>query len=93
MKVKHQDNKKNGKFYINKNGSQVAEMTYTYSDSEKISIDHTEVDDSLEGQGLGHNLLDAAVAFVRNKNLKIIPLCSFAEAILKKNDKYSDVLA
>ncbi len=94
MKIKQVDNGKRGAFYIEEADQMVAEMTYVYSGEDKIIIDHTEVDDSLKGQGVGHRLIDAAVEFMRKNNLKVIPLCPFANAVFKKKqDQYADVLA
>ncbi len=33
-----------------------------------------------------------AVAFAREKNIKIIPLCPFAKKVFDKTPEYSDVL-
>jgi len=87
------DDGKRGKFYVEINGKQVAEMVYTYKGNGKISIDHTEVDESFEGQGVGHKLLDEAVAFVRKNNLKVIPLCPFTRTVFKrKPEAYKDII-
>jgi predicted GNAT family acetyltransferase len=68
-------------------------MTYTYAGKDKIIIDHTEVGEKLKGQGAGYALVDAAVVFMREKNIKVIPLCPFAAAVFKKKqDTYKDVL-
>lgn len=94
MEIKQEDNGKHGKFYVEMDGKQLAEMVYTYRGNSKISIDHTEVDESLEGQGVGHKLLDEAVAFVRKYNLKVIPLCPFVRTVFKrKPEAYKDIIA
>ncbi len=94
MKIKQEDNSKKGKFFIEIDGNQEAEMTYTYAGQDKIIIDHTEVSDRLKGQGIGYKLVEAAVEFMRGKEIKAIPLCPFAAAVFKKkHDAYKDVLA
>ena len=50
MEIKHEDNGKKGKFYIDIEGKQEAEMTYTYAGNDKMIIDHTEVSEKLKGQ-------------------------------------------
>jgi predicted GNAT family acetyltransferase len=67
-------------------------MTYTYAGSDKIIIDHTEVDDSLRGKGVGYKLVEASVNFARENNISILPLCPFAKAVFNKKSEYSDVL-
>ncbi|GFZ85633.1 N-acetyltransferase [Aquaticitalea lipolytica] len=93
MNIKQEDNGKKGKFFVELDGKQEAEMTYTYAGSDKIIIDHTEVSEKLKGQGVGYKLVEAAVEFMRDKGLKVIPLCPFAAAVFKKKHEYSDRLA
>lgn len=92
MEIKHEDNGKKGKFYIDIEGKQEAEMTYTYAGNDKMIIDHTEVSEKLKGQGIGYKLVDAAVDFMRTNHIKAIPLCPFANAVFKKKTEYSDRL-
>ncbi|MCK7590536.1 GNAT family N-acetyltransferase [Subsaxibacter sp. CAU 1640] len=94
VEVKHRSTGKKGSFYVEIEGEQEAEMTYTHAGSDKIIIDHTEVGEQLKGQGVGYQLLDATVDFMRKNNLKAIPLCPFAKAVFdKKADDYADVRA
>ena len=93
MEIKQEDNGKKGRFYIEVEGKQEAEMTYTYAGTNKIIIDHTEVSDKLKGQGIGYKLVDASVEFMREKDIMVIPLCPFAAAVFKKKQDYSDRLA
>ncbi|MFL0352759.1 GNAT family N-acetyltransferase [Xanthomarina sp. GH4-25] len=93
MEIKQEDNGKKGKFYIDIEGKQEAEMTYTYAGSNKIIIDHTEVGEKLKGQGVGYKLVEASVQFMRKNNIVAIPLCPFATAVFKKKHEYSDRLA
>lgn len=48
-----------------------------------LDIQHTVVDSSLRGHGLGKILLDTAVEYAGLKDLKIIPTCSYAANMLK----------
>ena len=94
MEIKHIENEKKGAFYIEIDNVKVAEMTYSHAKPNKIIIDHTEVCETLKGQGVGYKLVDAAVEYLRANNLKVIPLCPFANAVfMKKNDQYKDVLS
>lgn len=94
MEVKQFDNGKKGSFYIEIDNNKVAEMTYSHAEPNKIIIDHTEVSDTLKGQGVGYKLVDAAVEYMRANNLKVIPLCPFANAVFKKkSQEFFDVLA
>ena len=93
MEIKHQENQQKGKFYYEVAGTQLAEMTYTYARNDRIIIDHTEVDNSLRGKGVGYKLVEASVEFARENNISILPLCPFANAVFRKKKEYSDVLS
>ncbi|HEY1091130.1 MAG TPA: GNAT family N-acetyltransferase, partial [Burkholderiaceae bacterium] len=64
--VEHRDESTNGAFFIQKDGRRMAEMSYSRTNASLIIIDHTEVDESLKGQGIGRKLLAALVEWVRS---------------------------
>ncbi len=92
MDISQKDNGKSGLFYIESNGELIAEMTYTWLDQKLISLDHTEVNEKLEGNGVGKNILKSAVEFARKQEIKILPLCSFAKHVFETMPDYNDVL-
>ena len=55
MYIELEQNESKGAAYLPKGGSRLAEMTYSIAGSELIIIDHTIVDGSLKGQGIGKN--------------------------------------
>lgn len=95
MKIKRQEHGKRGAFYIEgeDGGEWIAEMTYAREGARKIVIDHTEVDDSLKGKGVGKKLVEVAVTYARKNNLLIAATCPFAKKVLEGNEDYEDVLA
>ena len=59
----------------------------------QMIIDHTEVSDALRGKNTGYQLVKAAVEHARTHNMKILPLCPFAKAMMeKRKDEFGDVL-
>ncbi|WP_460219075.1 GNAT family N-acetyltransferase [Psychroserpens sp. MEBiC05023] len=92
MNIQHIDSNNKGEFFYEVNGEKLGLMTYSHTDSNKIIIDHTEVDKSLKGQGVGYALVEASVNYARAKQIKILPLCPFATAVFRKKIDYSDVL-
>jgi len=67
------------KFYVNDaHGNQVAEIVYVPTGENLSIIEHTDVDESLKGQGVGKQLVAKVVEEMRAENRKIIPLCPFA---------------
>ena len=79
-------------FYVGQDGAILAEMVYTMTPN-KMIIEHTEVDESLEGKGVGKQLVHTAVEYARTHNIKIVPLCPFAKSVLDKMTEWQDVLA
>ncbi|SEG10236.1 GNAT family N-acetyltransferase [Algoriphagus boritolerans] len=92
MKIQHQFDGRKGSFFIVEGGKYLAQMVYVMAGPQKMIIEHTEVDESLKGQGVGAKLLEALVSFVREKGLKVIPLCPFAKASFNKRADLQDVL-
>lgn len=92
MEIKHIEKGGRGAFLIRgEDRERLAEMTYTTVGTTGFIIDHTEVDDSLRGQGIGDKLLAEAVAYAREKSLKIFATCPFALRKLQGNAEYADV--
>jgi predicted GNAT family acetyltransferase len=82
-----------GSFFLEIEGKKLATMNYVMAGDTKLIIEHTEVDDSLKGQGIGKKLLEKLVAYTREKKMKVMPLCSFAHAVLNKTPEWQDVLS
>ena len=85
-------NDKKGSFFIEIEGKQEAEMTFVFAGEDKIIIDHTGVNPGNEGKGLGKQMVDQAVTYARENNIKIIPLCPFAKKVFDKTPEFRDVL-
>ena len=81
-----------GMFFVENEGNILAEMVYSMPSPEKMIIEHTEVSDQLKGQHVGNQLVHTAVEYARTHNIKIVPLCPFANAVFKKKTEYADVL-
>ena len=80
-------------FYVNNDEKILAEMVYTMPSPDKMIIEHTEVSEELKGQNVGFQLVKTAVEFAREQNIKIIPLCPFANSVFKRKPEFADVLA
>jgi len=91
MEIKHIELDDRGAFIIKGENKRLAELTYTRASDGSMDINHTEVDESLRGQGVGEKLVKAAVEFAREKGIKITATCPYASKLLARNDEYSDV--
>ena len=56
-------------------------------------ITHTEVDPAYEGQGIARRLIEVLIAAARSDGAKIVPVCSYAEKMMRGREEYTDVLA
>lgn len=92
MEIKISESSGNGIVFISDGRNNLAEMTWVKGGDDYIIVDHTMVDDSLRGQGVGRKLLDRIVQLARKRNLKIQPLCPFVVATFKKVEEIRDVL-
>ncbi len=81
-----------GRAFIGSPEEPEAEMTYSIAGPSLIIIDHTEVHDNHRGNGLGRKLLDSVVEMARTENIKIIPLCPYANSEFQKDPSIRDVL-
>lgn len=95
MVVKHTAHGNKGVFTAMQEGKKAGEMTYSMAGTDKMIIDHTEVDEAFKGLGVGKKMLvEGVVAYARENRIKVLPLCPFASATFKKMaSEIGDVLA
>ncbi len=53
---------------------------------------HTEVDDRFSGSGVGTKLVRHALDDVRDNGGKVVPLCPFFAAYIKRHPEYEDIV-
>ena len=92
MDIFHEETDTKGRFYIEKNNEEAAEVTYSKAGPERIIIDHTQVNDKNRGEGLGKELISHVVDYARKHQLKVMPLCPFARSVISKDPDLQDVL-
>ncbi|WP_430438126.1 GNAT family N-acetyltransferase [Polaribacter uvawellassae] len=88
--IKERDNK--GFAIAHEGDKKAGMMTYSIAGENHIIIDHTEVEPEFKGKNVGKQLLYKIVEMAREKNIKITPLCPFANAMFKKLIDIKDVL-
>jgi predicted GNAT family acetyltransferase len=62
-------------------------------EGDTIRFTHTEVPEELEGQGIGSRLVKGALADVRRRGLKVVPLCAFVRHYIETHPETQDLLA
>ncbi|WP_026549241.1 GNAT family N-acetyltransferase [Arthrobacter sp. Br18] len=58
----------------------------------RVVFTHTEVDEDIEGQGVGSALVRAALDDVRAKGLGVTPECTFVAAFIREHTGYQDLV-
>lgn len=56
-------------------------------------ITNTGVREEFGGRGIAKLLVKSIIEEARNRNIKIVPICSYAQKIMLNNEEYSDILA
>lgn len=79
--------------YIEDAEGTVAEVSFSRAGDGALIVDSTFVRSSHRGKGLGKLLLDDVVAYARETDKKIVPLCPFAKAQFERDESYRDVMA
>ena len=68
-------------------------VAYQAIDDQTLALTHTEVDPSLEGRGVGSHLVQGVLEYAEQNNLKIVPLCPFVAAYLKRHPEWQRVVS
>jgi predicted GNAT family acetyltransferase len=85
------DNVEKHRFEIDLGDGAFAIAQYVLPDG-KIMFTHTEVPPAHEGKGVGTALIRFALASARTRGLKVIPICPFFAAYIKKHAEEQDLL-
>lgn len=69
-----------------------AELAFTNRGLDLISADHTGAPDSLRGTGAALALVEHMVEDARRSGFRIIPVCPYVKAQLKRHPEWQDVM-
>lgn len=70
----------------------IAQVTFPAVDQNTVDINHTFVDDSLRGQGVAGQLMEAVAKQLRSQEKKAILTCSYAIKWFEKHPEYNDLI-
>ena len=74
-----------------KDGNLIGECEFDVDENKWIIV-HTGVRPAFEGQGIAKRLLKKVVEQARVRNVKIVPICSYARKVMEGKEEYKDVL-
>ena len=92
MEITIHQTEKTGFALATEDGTKAGIMTFSIPSEDYIIIEHTEVETMFNGKGIGKKLLYKIVDMAREKNIKIQPICSYADAVFQKQTDIQDVL-
>ncbi len=58
-----------------------------------LHLTHTLVPGAIGGRGIAAKLVQAAMDYAKSNDMKVSPDCSYAEAWIRKNPSYQDLVA
>jgi predicted GNAT family acetyltransferase len=69
----------------------VGELIYRARD-DVVTLIHTEIAPQLEGHGLGEQLVAYALDDIRASDRRVVPVCPFVGAYLRRHPEYEDLV-
>jgi uncharacterized protein len=57
-----------------------------------VVLVHTEIEQMAEGRGVGGRLVAGALADIRSRGLKLVPVCPFVRAYIARHTEYEDLV-
>jgi predicted GNAT family acetyltransferase len=79
------------RYVLEVDGKDLGFAEYRPDDDRRVFV-HTEVDDSLEGKGMGSKLVREALDGSRKDGKRIVPLCSFVAGYIERHPDWNDII-
>ncbi|MDR0691841.1 MAG: N-acetyltransferase [Prevotellaceae bacterium] len=73
-------------------GNHVAILEYERTGDGVMALTHTFVPEALRGQGVGLELVAGALAEIKQRHWKIIPLCPFVVTYLRRHPEWNTLV-
>jgi hypothetical protein len=85
------DNPEKSRFELEEQGL-VAFADYRLH-GDRLAIPHVEAPPALRGTGTAGRLMTGVLQIVRDRGLKVIPVCPYAAAFIRRHAEHQDLLA
>ena len=73
-------------------GKERAVLEYRSNKEGKFFITHTEVPPTLQGKGIAGILVLHVFDYIRENNMRMIPVCPYVKSYLKKHPEHMDLV-
>ena len=71
----------------------IAFIEYILTNDNVMFLTHTEVPKALAGKGVGSDIVEKALNYIKEQNFTLAPLCPFVAKFLVKNPDWQSILA
>ena len=71
---------------------EIAKIDYMKTRDGGIALTHTEVPYTLQGQGIGHALVEACLEEIDRQGKKVVPLCGFVHGYIQENPQWKRIV-
>ncbi len=88
-KVRHDEDQQ--RYVLEVNGQALGFAQYQEEGDRQV-FTHTEIDESLAGQGMGSTLVRESLNDARQRGKRIVPVCEFIAAYVKKHPDWNDIV-
>jgi predicted GNAT family acetyltransferase len=89
--VRVEDNPNELRYELRIDGELAGEIRYRTQPGAVVLV-HTDIEPSLEGQGLGAVLVGEALADIRARGLLVVPFCPFVAAYIRDHPEFADLV-
>ena len=72
-------------FVLRIDGERLGFLEFTRPDVGVMRIEYVEVSPELRGTGLGRQLVAKAIDFAKDAQLRVVPICSYARAVITRD--------
>jgi uncharacterized protein len=76
---------------VDDDGSVIGEIRYRREPG-AVALVHTDIDPAYEGHGLAGLLVEGAVRDLRERGLRLIPICPYVRAWLQRHPEQADIV-
>lgn len=60
-------------------------------DGKNFVITHVGVHPDLRGHGVAGKLVEVSLAYAKEKDLRVVPMCSYAASYIRRHPEYADL--
>ena len=79
-------------FVLRIDGERLGFLAFTRPEVGLMRIEYVEVAPELRGAGLGRQLVAKAVEFARDAKLRVVPICSYARAVIQRDPAMAETM-